>query len=243
MKKQIGLVADPSKLLRIVEILIELQGTLKYSLSRRTAVEVALIRAARAATVASIDDVLKMVRQLQSGAPAAGVIASPQPQMAVREMPAQPNVTRATPPASQPLPVPPSANELESLTAKWHEFIERVGGSAPLAKAPLRDTKPVSISADRVVIGVDPEFAKHREILSNPRQIGAIQAALKAMFHRAFNVEITVLGSSDKSLPADHPASAQSSTAPRKSRQEWANQPEVKRALDTFNGAIVDIRE
>ncbi len=240
MKRQIGL-ADPAKLLRIVEILIELQGTLKFALARRTAVEVALIRAARTVTVASIDDVIKMVRQLQTGG--YGGTASPPvlAPAAVREMPPQ-NLQRAPAIAAQPKSPAPTGNELETLTTKWHEFIERAGETAQLAKPALRDAKPLSISADHVVIGVDPEFAKHREILANPRTISGLQAALKAMFHRAFNIEIVVLGSSEKSLPADHPA-AQKNDGPKKSRQEWANQPEVKRALEAFNGGVVDVRE
>jgi hypothetical protein len=144
-------------------------------------------------------------------------------------------------------PTAPRGNELEFLTSKWRDLIDRVASLAPLAKAPLLDAKPVSVSTDHVVIGIDPEFAKNRDILANQRQIAAIQSALKSMLQRPFNVEIIVLGTSDKSLPADHPvgqpAAAQNSAAPKKTRHEWANQPEVKRALEAFNGGIVDIRE
>ena len=239
MKRQIGL-TDAPKLLRIVEILIELQGTLKFALSRRTAVEVALIRCARAVTVASIDDVIKMVRQLQAGAPA--MPAAPQPHMAVREAAAPQPASRPAPPPVAQSPAP-TGGELEFLTANWRDFIARVGESGgSLARSALMNSKPVSVSADRVVLGVDPEFAREKETLSNPRNVSVIQSALKAMFHRPFNVETVVLGSSEKTLPTDHPP-AQKNDAPKKSRQEWASQPEVKRALEAFNGGIVDIRE
>lgn len=244
MKRQIAL-ANPAKLLGIVEIFIELQGTLKFSLSRRTALEVSLIRAARTATVASIDDVLKMVKQLQAGAPAVAAPSHHAPAPAYAPPPVAPAVPQATPRMAVNEAAPSAgADDFAKLSARWREFIDRVAALAPLAKAPLLDSKPVSMTIDHLVIGVDPEFAKHRETLMQPRNVQAIQAALKSAFSRPFNVEITLLATSDKSLPTDHaPAAPTPTSTTKKTKQDWATQPEVKRALDTFNGMIVDVRE
>lgn len=57
--------SDPARILRILEILAETENRLRYAISRRTLVETALIRCARAATVVSIEDLLKQINELK----------------------------------------------------------------------------------------------------------------------------------------------------------------------------------
>ena len=255
MTAQAGRV-DGTRLLRMVELFIDLQGTLKFSLSRRTALEVALIRAARAATVASLDDVIRMVRQLQEqgggGAPAGTSVHAPASAVRSSTPTPTPTVRPAAPAASAVIAPRAEGDELAALTARWHEVIDRVGVLAPLAKASMRDAKPVEVGAERVVIGLDPEFASRREVLVQPRSMQGIQAAFKNILGRVVNVQVTILGTGDHRLPTDHPpaatgaagaAPAATGGANRRTRQDWEQQPEVRRALETFNGGIVDIRE
>lgn len=56
---------DAERVLRIVEILIEADGSMRYALSKRTLLETALIRASRAATVVSVDDLLRQLADLK----------------------------------------------------------------------------------------------------------------------------------------------------------------------------------
>jgi DNA polymerase III subunit gamma/tau len=63
---------DPSRLLRAVEILVESEGRLRSALSRRTLLEVILLRASRAASVASLDELIRQVEQLKAGWPRPG---------------------------------------------------------------------------------------------------------------------------------------------------------------------------
>ena len=60
-----------SRLFRVTDQLAEMQDKLRYVLSVRTLIEMTLLRAARVATVASIEEVLKAVRELAGQRPAA----------------------------------------------------------------------------------------------------------------------------------------------------------------------------
>lgn len=57
--------ASAGRLLDVVHILTDTDARLRYALSRRTLVEMALIRAARVATMVSIDDILKHLHGLR----------------------------------------------------------------------------------------------------------------------------------------------------------------------------------
>ena len=67
-----------SRLFRVADQLAEMQDKLRYVLSVRTLIEMSLLRAARVATVASIEEVLRAVREL-AGSEAGQRPATPRP--------------------------------------------------------------------------------------------------------------------------------------------------------------------
>ncbi|MFH0907672.1 MAG: DNA polymerase III subunit gamma/tau [bacterium] len=250
----------PGRIAGMVDHLIDLQGQIRTALSRRTVLELFLIRCARAATAVSIDDLLKKVNELKAAAgiapaapPASASAARPAtPAQAGRPAPVAYSERRAIPAG----PVEEGGTELERLTRNWHSFVERVGQLAMLAKSCLLDAKPVEMSHDKLVIGFDPEFASKRDALDLPRNNKAIQAVIEEMFKHPVAVSYTVLSANDaKHLPADRQPVSQASggkgagpstpveSRDKKSRKEWIQEPAVKRALESFNGDIIDIRE
>ena len=56
---------DAERVLRIVNVLIEADGQIRYALSKRTLFETALIRASRAATIVSVDQILAELADLK----------------------------------------------------------------------------------------------------------------------------------------------------------------------------------
>jgi DNA polymerase III subunit gamma/tau len=60
---------EPSRVSQLIEQLIEAEGRLKYSLSKRTLLETSLIRAARAAHHATLDEVLQQIERMKQGLP------------------------------------------------------------------------------------------------------------------------------------------------------------------------------
>ena len=137
-----------SRLFRVTDQLAEMQDKLRYVLSVRTLIEMTLLRAARVATVASIEEVLRAVREqvlraVRELAGRAGA-AAPQavPPASAGQRPATPipsaGQSPATPKASaQPAPPPQSVPGGSRSRAT----------AAPQAAAPKPATKP-ELSAD-----------------------------------------------------------------------------------------------
>ena len=94
----------PGRVFRICDQIAEMEDKIRYALSVRTLVEMSLIRASRAATVVSIEELMKAVKELK-GTPAASaqMKAAPAPAPAPAEK-ASPPPPKA-PPEQRPSPV------------------------------------------------------------------------------------------------------------------------------------------
>jgi DNA polymerase-3 subunit gamma/tau len=260
----------PDRLLRIAEVLSQTEDRMRYSLSKRTLVETSLIRCAKT-TAVSIDELIRRldaVRKLVgsdlpvppagpgSASPAAG--SAPAPKRTVSESAAEggyaaprtPPPRAPAAPAAVPVAVP-AANELEALTANWHDITEKVGRMVSLARNQLLDSRPLEVTADKVVIGFDPEFSKSMERLQSPQSLRAVQNVLSQVLKRQVGVDLKLIppDGARVDVPADHtveqavkPQGPAGAKVPR-SKQDWVQEPVVRRALEIFNGSIVDIRE
>ena len=99
-----------SRLFRIADQLAEMQDKLRYVLSVRTLIEMTLLRAARVATVASIEEVLRAVRELagqRTANPIVGAQPAPQPPASPAGRARSPSAPPPTTPAEQKLAPPP----------------------------------------------------------------------------------------------------------------------------------------
>ena len=215
LKKQAAKSSD-GRLLRIIELLIDADGRMRYALSKRTMLETALIRASRAATVATIDELMKQVAALKSlpAAPAA-----------VQESPAEYDVKKKP------------TDDLEPLKTAWPTLIDHISKGAPQVKHYLTDTVPLNASETHVTIGIDPEFAAERSNLENPRTLLLIQKTLSAFLKRPVSAGFSVLAGKTKPLPTDAPAQG------IQDKQKYYSNPSVRSVLETFSGEIIEIRE
>jgi len=114
------------------------------------------------------------------------------------------------------------------------------------------DARPAAVEGDRVVIGIDPEFASNREGLLVPRAMKALQQAMKSVLGRDVSVDVRVLESFERipPPPAGEPADDGPAAEPEREKPaaprtaaDWAGDPVVRRAIEEFNGSIIDIRE
>ncbi len=267
--------ADADRLLRMAEVLAQAEDRIRYALSRRTLLETALIRCARSTTV-SIDALIRRVEELQGGADGGGgggtpveVLPRPAPPTAAAPRPSAPRVSEpavpgyaapATPrrgpaPAAAPspaasaaLPKTPGA-ELEALVANWRALIDKIGALASLARGALIDARPLEVTAERVTIGFDPEFAQNIERMRAPTYQRAAQSVVAQFLKRPVTIEYRLIESPSRvDVPADHTVDqAGGGGAPgrkgARTRQQWQADPVVRKTLEIFNGSIVDIRE
>jgi DNA polymerase-3 subunit gamma/tau len=215
LKKQAAKSSD-GRLLRIVEILIDADSRMRYALSRRTMLETALIRASRAATVATIDELMKQVAALKNLPAAPAAVQEPAESYDVKKK---------------------STDDLERIKTAWPGLIEHMAKGVPHVRHCLADTAPLSVSETHVTIGLDPEFAQERANLENPRTLLFVQKTLSAFLKRPVSADFSVLAGRAKPVASAAPAPGASD------KQKYYNNPAVRSVLETFSGDIIDIRE
>jgi len=249
--------AGPDRILQVIEILTDTAFRLRDALSRRTLLEIALIRCSRAATAVSIDSILAQIASLKENL-SGGVSAAGDDEK--KKPPEQPVAVKESP---RPAAAAPSSKEpagIETLAARWHEIVENVAQHAPMTRGYLLDAKPVRLENGTLIIGFDPEFAAEKDQIVLPRNVNAIKRVAGEFLGREVHVEFEVL-EKRVTLPADTQlkASACKNDEPPVSepgqkktvrsnmtpaaKQKWTRDPAVVLALETFGGDIVDIRE
>ena len=162
LKAQAAL-GDGEKLLRVVEILAAAANQARFALSRRTVLEVALLKAARAASVVSLDELIARIQDLpaEEDAPAASAVASapkpaPAAPAAVKETIAPPPPP-APAPAAKPAPAPKPATQPPPPKPKPAPAPEPTPKPAPKPEPP----KPAAPPKPRLSRSQEDEILAH----------------------------------------------------------------------------------
>ncbi len=253
------------RILQVIDILTEAEDRMKYALSKRSLLETALIRAGRAATVVSLDEILKHIEALRSGVSG----ALPPAQSGAAPNAAAPQQVESPPPVDTPPPesmAPPPADpdsDLRRLSGEWRAIIDRVAKRSVVLRGILLDARPLRVDNSHVVIGVDPEFADELESLQAGRNRIALERTLEDFLGRPVKVSGEILKGDLRDVSGDPPAQSlppestvepgdeavkknaqtEQQTGKPGSRRNWAEEESVKKTLTLFNGRIVDIRE
>ncbi len=263
---------NTDRVLRVTQILSDTLEKMRFALSRRTLLETALIRCARAAVVVSLEEVLEKINALRqggqggaTGAPSAQPVRQappverPQPSLKLDQKKVAEDQTayHAEPPT--PAPAADPATDLARLQKNWADIGQSVNRVAVMAGAALRDARPVAVESSVVVVGFDPEFASEATKFKVARNRKALEHVLSTELNRRVTVECRVLGeqaATTAGLAQPEPeesASAMDSapikTATRKAgskvkkvAQDLVHTPEVEAVLDMFNGSVIDVR-
>ena len=232
LKAQAAL-ADGEKLLRVVEILTEAANQARFALSRRTVVEVALLKAARAATVVSLDE---LIAQIQSSSADVGAPA--------------PSAVTYTPPARAAALPPPvhgkhlGHDEAAHLKSRWPALLGVIAETAQLAAPYLKEAEPLRIEGDHVILGFDPEFGGHLKQVDTSRTRLAIEKALGHELKRPIGVKFAIEERPQaEAEPQPPPAAEPKAKAAPATKRNLADDPIVKKTSELFGGEIFDIRE
>jgi DNA polymerase III gamma/tau subunit len=265
--RRLAALTDTERILRMARILAETEDRMKFTLSRRTLLETALIRCARAANVASIEEILAKLAALLAGGAEAEPGEPAPPRAHARAASPRPDYTaRREPPAP--------GDELELLRRRWADVAARVNKMAPLARGCLKDAVALGIEGDTVSVGFDPEFSAEIERFKQPRNHRALCKALAEVLHRKVNVSFASQAAARE--PAETPpppsseaaadegadACSQTPSAPPPPRTErgsaaaagrtskpsaralrdWVKEPAVRETVDLFEGMVTDVR-
>ena len=235
LKAQAAL-ADGEKLLRVVEILTEAANQARFALSRRTVVEVALLKAARAATVVSLDELIAQIQAspADGGAPAPSAVAHPAP------------AHLKVPPPPAPHGKLAGQDEAAHLKSRWPALLGVIAETAQLAAPYLKEAAPLRVEGDHVILGFDPEFGEHLKQVDTSRTRMVIERAIGHELKRPVGVKFTLEERPQSEAEPQPPPPAAEPKAPKTApskKRNLAEDPIVKKTSEMFGGEIFDIRE
>ncbi len=231
LKAQAAL-SDGEKLLRVVEILTEAANQARFALSRRTVVEVALLKAARAATVVSLDELIAQIQasSADGGAPAPSAGAHSTPARAAVAPPMAPGKTAGR-------------DEAAHLKSRWPALLGAISETAQLAAPYLKEAAPLRVEGDHVILGFDPEFAEHLKQVDTSRTRLVIEKALGRELKRTVGVKFALEERPQaESEPQPPPTKSKAPASTPASKRNLADDPIVKKTADLFGGDVFDVR-
>lgn len=157
-------------------------------------------------------------------------------------------------------PAPTGGADLESL---WSQLVEAVGRASPFMKTYLLESHPVSLTRNLFTIGFDPEFKDHLGLVDNAKNRTILETKLNELGHRDVAVRFVqaeapagrvrvaperaptaVARSARDSNQSNRAGSASSGGQPAAvfSKEDFKNDPLIKKALEIFKGTIVEVR-
>jgi hypothetical protein len=157
-------------------------------------------------------------------------------------------------------------SELENI---WTQLVEATGRVSPFMKTYLLESHPVSINKTLFTIGFDPEFKDHQSLVDTPKNRTILETKMHEMGHHGISVRFVqaeapahrvrpVSAPAPETAQARSPSSSARSDASAKnspgapasapsgpvilSKEEFKNDPLIKKALEIFKGTIVEVR-
>jgi hypothetical protein len=263
---EIAALTDMEKVLRVTEILAEAGERMRYALSKRTLLETALVRAARAAGVVSIEQLLERLSRLESGdggvavaAPAAGVSAPPKrkpkpvavPPVEVGETVA---ARKPAPPekrVSAAVSAPVAAGAVGELQRQWRHIAAQVGCQQLGMQEALLATAPVAIEEGTLVVHCLASAYAELGGGTHGRIVKSLESMVSEMLDAPVTIRFEEAGAlPEMALPAPVvPVQEQATEAVAQSAkgrvtvQDLIADPSVQLVLDNFNGSITEVRE
>ena len=162
-----------------------------------------------------------------------------------------------------------SSSDATDLPALWQEVIESASRASTFAKAYLIKTHPVSFTKGTLVLGLDPEFEDEFSMLDTPKNRTLVQTKLAELGHQNASVRFVIASAPEgwakpetETLPPNEAAPSPAARAPiatarsaepiapaapkaapiQLSKEDFKNDPLIKRALEIFRGQIVEVR-
>lgn len=213
---------DSDAVLRIIDALAAAEGRLRYALSKRIYLEIAIVRAIKARQMVSLDAVLKKLHELKSGNPPAAAAPPARPARDSRGSDAV------------------SATSASAEDA-WQYALDHLGKTMPLARSYFVGAQVLGLKAGTLTIGFDPEFPERLDLADTARNRELLQAKLKEFLRADVTLKFQLAEPAAPRAPVAAKAAPAAST--RKAGDEFKDDPLIKKALEIFKGQIVDVRK
>jgi DNA polymerase-3 subunit gamma/tau len=270
ISKQAGNVPSET-LTRIMEVLSNAETRLRDAASKKTLVEVSLLKAIEARQAVSIDAILKQLQQLRSdsGGGTAAKASASAPRITPAPVPAKaaPITQQSTAPRAIAEPIATYAATAPTnvdLPKLWQQLLEAIGRVSQFTRGALLEAHPVSFAKNLLTIGFDPEFAdkltwvdsakNHQIIQTKLHEMGFGQCQVKfiqaeAPEHWVKSVEVKAAPVAATEPAPVATAKTESTPAPKAklesvpvNKEDFKNDPLIQKALEIFKGQIVEVR-
>jgi len=150
----------------------------------------------------------------------------------------------------------------------WKNLLESVGRASPFTRSYLVEAQPVSFERGLLVIGFDPEFSDYLSLVDNPRNHTLLQTKLAEIGHPNSHIKFikqdrdvtktpavaaaapapakpapaaTAPATVKATTPAPAPKAEKSGSVPF-NKDDFKNDPLIKKALEVFKGQIIEVR-
>ena len=234
LKEQLNSI-DTSKILRVIDALIETDERMRYALSKKTLIEIGLIRCAYAADTITINELMHEIDHLKKK----------EFKIEDKSESNSSNQINSSEINSHNTNIENSYKiKIAQLIGNWPKITDDAANADSLSKTYLHDTKPLGIENDKLIIGFDPEFSSEHERFKDHR----LQIALSRSIHKQTGVKLKLSfrpleESEAKKLPTDHPVAQNIPTnMSNKLDQIEYDHPVIKEVVEVFNARIIDIR-
>ena len=267
LKEQSAL-ANTDAFTRVLEVLADAELRLRDAASKKILLEVTLLRAIEARSAVSLDAVLKQLNQLRGQSSANMPTANPE--KVTREGIENKIVSQPSPPSRPARDIQAAAAiastpaTSENLPELWSRLVDAIGRVSPFTRGYLIDAHPVAFEKNVLTIGFDPEFADHLGLVDNARNHTLLATKLAELGHHNAMIKFVKAEAPagwDRKPAAAPPVSAapknatttvkpveaipaiEKKAAPTAfNKDDFKNDPLIKKALEIFKGTIVEVR-
>jgi DNA polymerase-3 subunit gamma/tau len=223
-------------LLRILEVLTQLETDLRWAQDPRVTLELALLKMVQMRRLVPFAELVERVERLAAGAPAprAAVPSAPvpiAPSRSAARPPAAAAVPASTPASSTPAsPAPGPAGPADGAAGILAAMIG-LAATRPSLAQPLRGAQ-ARLDGETLMLDVAPDFSTFASMHAEDYRELARKAA-----GRPLKVRVGAAPAAEAETPP--PAEAKK----RRLMEEAAREPAVQEALDLFGGKVVEVRE
>ncbi len=218
---------EADAVLRVIDALSGAEGRLRYALSKRIFLEIALVKAIRAREATGIDGILKKLNELKGGSPD--------------------KLVGATSTSSHQQDrggdaAPTTASPTTNLEEAWAYAVEHIAKVTPLVKSYLVGTRPLGLKGKVFVVGFDPEFAERREFVDTGKNKELLQNKLREKLHTDVTLKFEVAEAAETPAPVA-PVKVAAMPPAKKNHEDFNDDLLIKKALEIFKGTIVEVKQ
>ena len=241
---------ETDRLLELIDQFAAAEGRMKWAPNKRLHFEVAVIKAIQTLDQVTLNQVIENLSALRDGKA---------PESRARDVgpDSRPGALAATPAAkAEPKPKPPhqaaasgsaadSDDKTVDLDALWVQAVDQIRARRPLIKGWIDSAKVLGQEGRHLLLGFPPDQKTAMESLAMPRSRDFLEALLKEISGRDWNVKFTL----KEGLVVEAPkveaprAGAGKAQEVEPAAENFKNDPLIREALEIFKGEIKPVTD